>query len=254
MQLLEASSSQPPSQTPPNEPISEDSDKLFLFPISPSSSKPVFNISLHNPSVGMHPIKKIILFLKHFTYSEDREITLVSVTSDSTNHSVPYNMRVMGMVRPQPNQNTNQSPTSTLSWMKYDITDIVINDFNSHRESFIQVESEKNVKIYKSFITVEYDYGNVSKTHVVVKYDLFCCLFFISFTQNLTCLHLSRRYVLRLMFNFDSTFTCLHCISRIVVHKHLKAKNKFVVTPIASLFKKAYFKLFLNLFTFKTKL
>lgn len=104
-----------------------------------------------------HPIKKITLFMKInysffdiFTF-DDNEVAIVSTkfNLDDGNSS----MKILGIVKPL------EHDLSVSNWFQYDITQLITPEIND--DQLITIESH-SFKIKSSFITIEYDYENVS--------------------------------------------------------------------------------------------
>ena len=112
-----------------------------------------------------HPIKKITLFMK-INYSffdifsfDDNEVAIVSTKFDNFDDG-NSSMKILGIVKPL------EHDLSVSNWFHYDITELITPEINDDQLITIQSHS---FKIKSSFITIEYDYENVS---------YFCCLCF----------------------------------------------------------------------------
>jgi hypothetical protein len=169
--LLEESSlvTTPPSE-PMAKPLPQESDKLFIFPTAKRLNTPAFNLSIAKTSFEAKSIKKITLFVKQrFSYLDDNnidnEITLISAAVPTNGVLTPFediiNMRVLGVVSPQNDKLNSNEKQTFQNWLQYDITHLLKPEVTK-RNKLISIDSE-SFEINNSFITVEYNYSNVSK-------------------------------------------------------------------------------------------
>jgi hypothetical protein len=171
--LLEESSfvTTPPLE-PMAKPLPQESDKLFIFPTVKRLNTPSFNLSIAKTPFEAKSIKKITLFVKQrFSHlddnSIDNEITLISAAVPINGVLTPrediINIRVLGVANPQTsNDKLNYNEKQTFqNWLQYDITHLLKSEVTK-RNKLISIDSE-SFDVNNSFITVEYNYSNVSK-------------------------------------------------------------------------------------------
>lgn len=172
LQLLESSSlNNAPTSHPTPSPLSEETDKLFLFPVTKKFNTPTFNLS--KPTLSLHPVKKITLFIKQELSSSylvnsylDQEIALISAAVPKSANFTPYedisSMRVLGLVNPQINSdiNINLPEKQSVKWLQYDVTELLEPELVKGR--LISIDSSDEFEINTTFMILEYDYSNVS--------------------------------------------------------------------------------------------
>ncbi|RWS17453.1 myostatin-like protein [Dinothrombium tinctorium] len=139
-------------------PISEESDKLFVFPSTATSTSSTFNLTLRSKA-SKYPIKQISLFIKHRqAHNQFNDITVISLSALSKgNVSLE---RVMSVLRPLPDREATHNENllhTSFKWSEYNLTQILL-DFNMSSSNQQILISSQSLKIFSSFISIEYDY------------------------------------------------------------------------------------------------
>ncbi|XP_054154311.1 growth/differentiation factor 8-like [Oppia nitens] len=181
VQLLEASSLALPVPQPTPEPVAKreikDRDKVFIFPTLNVSrlNKPQFNISVNDNKqfYSVKSINKITLFVKKTSKllavndddnsHVDNDLTIISTTVPVlTRLQEILNMRVLGILSPQPVNNNINEIDRLFNWIQYDLTDILRHEvINTNK--LVSFDSD-SYDLKDSFITIEHNYNNIRRS------------------------------------------------------------------------------------------